>query len=56
MADTVHHPFALGDKGKIEIGDRQPLTIRQGTCQIPALRADNSGVTPPLKRLVKTRL
>jgi hypothetical protein len=38
MADGIHHPLALDDEGKIEVGDENALAFGQRRGEVAALR------------------
>src|ERR1700722_14620974 len=47
MADGIHHPLALDDEGKIEVGDENSLALRQRRGEVAAFGRNDRGHASP---------
>src|ERR1700722_3228979 len=53
MANGIHHPLALDDEGKIEVGDENTLPLRQWWDEVATLGRDDRGHASPAQAALK---
>ena len=56
MTNGVHHPLSFRDQAHVEIGNQQPLALRQRRNDMTALGRNDRGETAACQRLVQLRI
>ena len=53
MPYAIHHAFAFGDEGKVEVSDRHAFTLGNGWAEMGSFGTNNGGMATPTQYVLE---